>query len=82
MTQSESLPLLSYEEAAAIVRLHAEELRGALTGHGAECTENVALLESQGRVLAEAVVADRDQPPFRRATRDGFACRAADVGGP
>ncbi len=22
---------------------------------------------------------DRDQPPFPRSTRDGFACRAADV---
>jgi molybdopterin molybdotransferase len=25
------------------------------------------------------VAADRDQPPFARATRDGFACRAADL---
>ncbi|MFZ0690145.1 MAG: gephyrin-like molybdotransferase Glp, partial [Acidobacteriaceae bacterium] len=32
-------------------------------------------------VLAEAVAADRDQPPFARATRDGFACRAADLKG-
>jgi molybdopterin molybdotransferase len=30
-------------------------------------------------VLAEPVCADRDQPPFPRSTRDGFACRAADV---
>jgi molybdopterin molybdotransferase len=30
-------------------------------------------------VLAEPVRADRDQPPFPRSTRDGFACRAADV---
>jgi molybdopterin molybdotransferase len=30
-------------------------------------------------VLAEPIVADRDQPPFPRSTRDGFACRAADV---
>ena len=34
------------------------------------------LLDSLGRVLAEAVTADRDQPPFDRATRDGFAVRA------
>jgi molybdopterin molybdotransferase len=31
------------------------------------------------RVLAEPVVADRDQPPFHRSTRDGFAVRAAEA---
>jgi molybdopterin molybdotransferase len=30
-------------------------------------------------VLARAVVADRDQPPFHRSTRDGFAVRATDA---
>jgi len=29
--------------------------------------------------LAEGIVADRDFPPFARATRDGYAVRAADV---
>jgi molybdopterin molybdotransferase len=38
--------------------------------------EPVVLLTSVGRVLAENIVADRDQPPFDRATRDGFAVRA------
>jgi molybdopterin molybdotransferase len=42
-------------------------------------TENVSLLQSAGRVLAEPVLADRDFPPFPRATRDGFAVRAADL---
>ena len=42
--------------------------------------ERVRLPAARGRVLAEAVVADRDQPGFDRATRDGFAVRAADVG--
>ena len=42
-------------------------------------TENVSLLQSTGRVLAEPVLADRDFPPFPRATRDGFAVRAADL---
>ena len=32
-----------------------------------------------GRVLAQEIRADRDQPPFPRATRDGFACRAAEA---
>lgn len=39
----------------------------------------VPLLESMGRVLASPIRADRDQPPFARSTRDGFACRAADL---
>jgi len=37
------------------------------------------LLRSRGRVLAEDVVADRDFPPFPRATRDGYAVRSADL---
>jgi molybdopterin molybdotransferase len=40
----------------------------------------VELLESAGQVLAEPVVADRNFPPFPRATRDGYAVRAADLG--
>lgn len=43
-------------------------------------TETVDLQHAQGRVLAEAVVADRDQPPFDRSTRDGFAVRAEEAG--
>jgi molybdopterin molybdotransferase len=44
--------------------------------------ETVALLEAADRVLAASVVADRDQPPFDRSTRDGFALRAAESSGP
>lgn len=43
-------------------------------------TERVAVLDALGRALAEDVIADRDQPPFDRSTRDGFAMRAADAG--
>ncbi len=57
----------------------AQVLREAGRVHVPE-TESVGLLAALGRVLAEPVVADRDQPPFNRATRDGFAVRAADVG--
>jgi molybdopterin molybdotransferase len=32
-------------------------------------TELVSLLACQDRVLAKAVLADRDQPPFDRSTR-------------
>ena len=42
-------------------------------------TESVDLSAARGRVLAEPLVADRDFPPFPRATRDGYAVRAADV---
>lgn len=35
--------------------------------------EIVDLLESNGRVLAEPVVADRNFPPFDRSTKDGIA---------
>jgi molybdopterin molybdotransferase len=67
--------VLRFDEALAEVLKHAGELRAR---QGERAGESVALLESAGRVLAEAVVADRDQPPFDRATRDGFAARARD----
>jgi len=44
-------------------------------------TERLALDEALGRLLAADVPADRDQPPFPRVTRDGFAVRAADLEG-
>lgn len=36
-------------------------------------TEHAPLLESTGRILAEPILADRDFPPFNRATKDGIA---------
>jgi len=45
-------------------------------------SEAAELLSCADRVLAEAVLADRDQPPFNRSTRDGFALRAIDAGSP
>ena len=41
--------------------------------------EKVPLGNALGRILAEEILADRDYPPFPRATRDGFAVRAADL---
>lgn len=41
--------------------------------------ETVELGQANGRVLAETVIADRDQPPFDRSTRDGFAVRATEA---
>jgi molybdopterin molybdotransferase len=42
--------------------------------------EEIPLLAARGRVLGAPIFADRDQPPFDRATRDGFAVRAGDFG--
>ena len=66
--------VLSYQEAAACVRDHAEKLRSTQ-----RVVEQAPLLAAAGRILAQSLVADRDQPPFPRSTRDGFACRAADL---
>jgi molybdopterin molybdotransferase len=65
--------VVSFEEARHIVEKHAATV-------SAREREVVDLLASSGRVLAESIVADRDFPPFPRATRDGYAVRAQDVG--
>jgi molybdopterin molybdotransferase len=66
---------LSWEEAR---RLVVEET--ARLAHR-PAVEDVALGEALGRVLGADARADRDQPPFDRSTRDGFAVRGADVSG-
>jgi len=63
--------VLSFEQALAVVLTHAGGARVT------RAAETLGLVDAFGRVLAGAVVADRDQPPFRRATRDGYALRAA-----
>jgi len=68
--------VLKFEDALEVVLA---EARNAAV-HRRLLVEDVPLLEAVGRVLAEAVVADRDQPPFDRSTRDGYALRAADCG--
>lgn len=40
--------------------------------------EHIALDDADGRVLAEPVSADRDYPPFNRATMDGYAIHTQD----
>jgi molybdopterin molybdotransferase len=39
----------------------------------------VELGQVSGRILAQPLLADCDQPPFARSTRDGYACRAAEA---
>jgi len=65
--------VVGFDEALKVVLAHAADL-------ATPTIQVVSLLASGDRVLAEAVQADRDQPPFDRSTRDGFAVRAADFG--
>ena len=41
--------------------------------------EVVSLRESYGRILAESVYLDTDQPPFDRSMRDGYAVLSEDI---
>ena len=69
---SSALP--SYEEAAALVAAYAAQL-----ARFRPVLERVDAGRAPGRVLARPLSADRDQPPFTRSTRDGFACRALEA---
>jgi molybdopterin molybdotransferase len=67
------LNVVGFDEALAMVLSHAADF-------ATPATEVLPLLACGNRVLAEAVHADRDQPPFDRSTRDGFAVRASEFG--
>jgi molybdopterin molybdotransferase len=64
--------ILSFEDARRTVEQAAKQVHPP-------AAERCELLLAGGRVLAETVLADRDFPPFARATRDGYAVRSADV---
>ena len=64
--------VLSFEDARHVVEQHATRVRPW-------GVEGIDLLSGLGRVLALPISADRDFPPFRRAMRDGYAVRAADL---
>ncbi|MBB1520752.1 molybdopterin molybdotransferase MoeA [Aquipseudomonas guryensis] len=68
------MSLLPVEEALA--RLLAQ---AAATPIG-EC-ESVPLADADGRVLAEALIADLDLPPWPNSAMDGYALRLADCTG-
>src|SRR5271167_4502443 len=72
MSISTESKLLSFADARQVVEQHAS----TLTPTEPELT---SLLDAVGLVLAEDLRADRDFPPFPRATRDGYAVRATDV---
>lgn len=61
--------LPSYDESLARVLGRVTRLRA----------EAVPLSGASGCVLAEAIVADRDQPPFNRSAMDGYAVRSGAV---
>ena len=60
-------PLPNYDQALGTVLDGVVELE----------PEPAPLADAAGRVLREAVVADRDQPPFERSAMDGFAVSSA-----
>jgi molybdopterin molybdotransferase len=73
--------MVSTSTAAGIVSF--EDARHIVERHAATVTlpesEKLNIVEAIARILAEVVTADRDFPPFPRATRDGYAVRAEDV---
>src|SRR5215469_7464524 len=68
--------ILVFDEALQVVLRQA-----GLTGQRIREMQQLPLLECLGRVLAEPIAADRDQPPFDRSTRDGYAVRIEAASG-
>ncbi len=72
MTTSTQPASLSFPDARRVVEEQARTLHPGPA-------KLAPLLRSRGRVLAEDIAADRDFPPFPRATRDGYAVHSADL---
>jgi molybdopterin molybdotransferase len=62
--------LMSLDEATALIRERVAPVAG---------TETVALIDADGRVLADDVVAGIDLPPFDNSAVDGYGVRFADL---
>ena len=56
-----------------------EALARVLSGAMPLRSEEVALADAAGRILAQDVIAKRMQPPFPASAMDGYAVRATDV---
>ncbi len=67
--------LLSFAEGLNAVSTHAATILQSTR----PSQQIIPLADALGRVLAAPILADRDQPPFARSTRDGYAVRALDV---
>lgn len=63
--------MIKYEEALKIVLENTKSLG----------IEKVFLKDSLGRILAEDIIADRDNPPANNSGMDGFAVRYEDIKG-
>ncbi len=66
---------MTFEEARACV------VREVCAARLLPSVEHVGLESAGARVLAEAILADRDYPPLDRSIRDGFAGRSSDLPG-
>jgi molybdopterin molybdotransferase len=65
--------MLTFPEARALVIAQSRAPRAALV------PAEVPLSDALGNILAEAIRADRDYPPFDRSTRDGYAVHSAEA---
>ncbi len=65
--------LLTFDEAKKVIESHFMTKSVGV--------EEISLLESTNRVLAENITADLDIPPFNRSTVDGYAVKAEDTFG-
>lgn len=63
---------LSLQKASEILLQNVEKI---------EETEEISLWDAAGRVLAEDIQAERNQPPFSRSPLDGYAVRSEDLRG-
>ncbi|MDE1154864.1 MAG: molybdopterin molybdotransferase MoeA [Acidobacteriaceae bacterium] len=66
--------VLDFPDALAVVLQHAARITPPASAH-----DPLSLATSLGRVLAAPIRTPRDQPPFDRSTRDGYALRAAEL---
>lgn len=66
------MDIISVEEAVELILGYTKEIQE---------TEYVSLMDSLGRILAEDMTAEMDNPPFNRTPVDGYACRSEDLQG-
>lgn len=71
MMRAASAALMPFVEARALLLALADPVP----------SEAIPLADASGHICAEPVLAPRDVPERRRASRDGYAVAAADVGG-
>lgn len=56
-----------------------EALKTVLESAKVNDIEQVSLLDSIDRIIAEDVTADMDMPPFDKSAVDGYACKISDI---